>query len=44
MSSQTHKVEVFKALATRVPSVEPVLHSYTQQAHDEFHAEHARAR
>ena len=33
-----------KALATRVPSVEPALRSYTQQARDEFHAEHDHLR
>jgi RHH-type proline utilization regulon transcriptional repressor/proline dehydrogenase/delta 1-pyrroline-5-carboxylate dehydrogenase len=32
------------ALAKRVPSIESALRSYTQQAHDEFHAEHDHVR
>ena len=32
------------ALAKRVPSVEPALRSYAQQARDEFHAEHDHLR
>ena len=32
--------EKLKALAIRVPSVEPALRSYVKQAHDEFNAEH----
>jgi len=36
--------EKLKALATRVPSVEPALRSYTQQACEEFHAEHDHLR
>ncbi|MEO2038860.1 MAG: hypothetical protein ABGW90_09220, partial [Martelella sp.] len=36
--------EKLKALATRVPSVEPALRSYVKQAHDEFNAEHDHLR
>ena len=36
--------EKLKALATRVPPVEPALRSYTQQAHEEFLAEHDHLR
>ena len=36
--------EKLKAIATRVPSVEPALRSYVKQAHDEFHAEHDHLR
>ncbi len=35
---------ILKALATRVPSVEPALRSYTKQIHDEFDAEHDHQR
>jgi RHH-type proline utilization regulon transcriptional repressor/proline dehydrogenase/delta 1-pyrroline-5-carboxylate dehydrogenase len=36
--------EKLKAIATRVPSVEPALRSYVKQAHDEFNAEHDHLR
>lgn len=35
---------LLNALAKRVPSIEPALRSYTQHAHDEFHAEHDHLR